>query len=139
MTLQAESPNVRQAALASSLHYGEDVIRIPKMPACAPLSLEFTAGCPVEFTFVFAEGFRVEAALCAYAAVTHEYLLPQISRIGAQPPFVDAFLGAEREAAFRHLGPAPAAQVTAMRSFRLLLPIHPPAGLRTARAHTLRS
>jgi hypothetical protein len=139
MTLQAESPNVRQAALASSLHYREDMIRIPKMPACAPLPLESAPGCPVEFTFVFAEGFRVQAALRAHAAVAREYLLPQISGIGAQPPFVDAFLGAEREASLRHLGPTPPADVTAMRAFGLVPPIYPSTGLRSACAHTLRS
>jgi len=93
------------------------MIGVPKRFAAAlakfPLFEKLAAGGEVELAHVTPQGDRIHAALRAHASIAREYVVPQISGVGAQLPFVNARFGAEGPASFRHLGPAPSAERTA--------------------------
>src|ERR1035438_4988126 len=79
-----------------------------------------------------AQGFGIEAALRADAAVAQEDLCAQVAGIGAQLPLMHARVGAECEPAFGDLSAASATRLAAAL-------VEPAAGLRAAGAHSRRS
>src|SRR5437667_4398471 len=70
----------------------------------------------------------IHAANGANTFVAGQYLLSQITGICAQPPFMDAPIRTEGEAAHRNFKIAPAAQTTAVRAFLKGGSIGKPAG-----------
>src|SRR5579864_6533109 len=67
--------------------------------------------------------------------VALQHFLADIAGIGAQAPFVHAPVRAKSEPAFGDLKIAPAAQITAVRSFGEIAAIGPSAGHCSLRAH----
>ena len=128
MALQAERAHIGEVAFAAAFDDGDDVIGIPEMPAEAPFSFELPAGFEIEFAFIAAERFGVDAALGADAAVARENLLTKIAGVGPQPPFVDAGGTTEGEPAAGNFRAAAAAEAAPA--------IDPTAGLNAAGAHT---
>jgi hypothetical protein len=128
VALQAERAHVGEIALSSTFGDRHDVVGIPYMPPAAPVLLKTLAGSIVQFALVLAQGFRIDAALRADAAIARENLLAKIAGIGSQPPLVDTDGTAEREPAAGSSRPAPPAQAA--------LPLHPTSGLGAASAHT---
>ena len=72
----------------------------------------------------------IHSANRADAFIAREYLLPQITRVRAKAPFMDAPIRAEREAAARNFKIAPAAQTTAVGAFLKGCSIGKPAGVK---------
>ena len=96
MALEAEGAHVGEIAFASAFGDGHDVVGVPQVAAMAPVPLELAAGGVVELALVLAQGFGIEAALRADAAVAQEDLCAQVAGIGAQLPLMHARVGAER-------------------------------------------
>ena len=128
VALEAERAHVGEGAFAAAFGDGEDVVGVPEITAGAPVFFELAAGAVVEYAFVFAEGFGVDAALGADAPVAGEDLGAEVAGVGAELPLVDAGGAAEGESALRDFGAAPAAAAAA--------PVGGPAsGLGAAGAH----
>src|SRR5207248_2900880 len=128
MTLEAQRPHVGQIALAAAFHYRHDMVGIPEMLAAAPVLFELAPCGVVELALIFTQRLGVHAANRADAAIAREDLLPQVTGVGAELPFVHAGRAAEGPAPSRNVGAAPAA--------RCPLPPHPSSGFGAASAHT---
>ena len=128
MALEAQGAHVGEIALATAFGDGEDVIGVPEMPATAPFLFELAARLEIQLALVFAKSFGVEAALGADAAVSCENPIAEITRIGAEPPFVDAGGTTECEAAAGDFDAAAATEAA--------LALDPTAGLNAPGAHT---
>jgi hypothetical protein len=117
MTPQTESADIGKVAFTASLAHRQNMVRVPETAAArTPLPFEPSARGVVELSLVAAQHFGIGAASRAYPTVALEYLLPQISRVGAQLPFTDTQVRAERKASLGSLLPAPAAEVSPMRT-----------------------
>ena len=107
MALEAKGAHVPQVALATTFGHGDAVVGIPEGFAKAsfpvlgqvPFEEEFVAGSRVELEEMAAQFDSVDAALCADAFIAFENFLAKIAGVGAELPFVDAGVGAERSAA----------------------------------------
>jgi hypothetical protein len=128
MAPQAQRAHIAEIARAAAFDYRHDMVGVPKMAAAAPVLLKLPACRVIELAFVFAQGFGVEAALRAHAAIAREHLAAKISGVGAQPPLVDAGVAAKGVAAAGNFSAAPPAGAA--------LPLHPTAGHGTCGAHT---
>lgn len=120
MALEAQGADIGQIAFPAAFDDRKDVIGIPQASA------EAAAEAPVEEGLMTREttqphdtppfSHAVHAADGADAPVAIENLLPEIARIGPEPPFLDTVIGAERAPAFGNLKTAPAAEAPAIRS-----------------------
>src|ERR1051326_5706682 len=128
---EAEGLHIGKIAFAAALGDRHNVIGIPETVAAAPVLFELLARSPVELALVFAQRFGVDAARGTDAAVAQKDLLPQITGVGAQLPFVDAVRAAKREPAFGHFETAPSAEA--------LLALDPSAGHGAPPAHSRKS
>src|ERR1022692_1278429 len=97
VAFQAERAHVGEVAFASAFGDRHDVVGVPQV-AAAPVLLELAARGVVELALVLAEGFGVQAALRADAAIAQEDLFAQVAGIGSQFPLVDARVRAKCEA-----------------------------------------
>jgi hypothetical protein len=113
MATQAEGADVVQVALAAAFRHRQNVICVPETLAypCrdSPVPHERQESGPARTLelAVFPEG--VQPAVNAYPPIALQYLLPQISWLRAELPFVDAVIRAEGEAARRNLNRTPPA------------------------------
>jgi hypothetical protein len=128
---QTERPHIAQIAFPAALRYRQDMIGIPQMPASSPVFFKLPPGGPIELAFVFAQRLGIDSTERADAAITGKDLLSQVSRIGAQLPFVNAGRAAKREAALANFAAAPPAQAALSRN--------PAAGHGAALAHSRKS
>src|ERR1022692_4394336 len=134
VAFQAERAHVGEVAFASAFGDRHDVVGVPQV-AAAPVLVELAARGVVELALVLAEGFGVQAALRADAAIAQEDLFARVAGIGSQFPLVDALVGAECEAPFGDFAAAPAAPFAeAIHSG-----VDPPPWLSAAGAHSRRS
>src|SRR3954470_24899537 len=98
------------------------------MPAPSPVFCELPPCFVIQLALILAEGLGIQPARRAYTAIAQEYLVAQISRIGAQLPFMHAGIATKSEPAFGNLAAATAA--------RALFTRHPPARLSALCTHT---
>ena len=129
MALEAEGAHVGKVALAAAFYDGKDVIGIPQIATAAPIFFELLAGFVVELALVFAQGFGIDAAAGADAAIAGEDLCAQVPRIRTQFPLMDALRAAESKAALGYGRSAPAADAA-------FAPGDPATGLCAAGTHT---
>jgi hypothetical protein len=131
MALQAQSPNIGQIALAATLCYRSNVVGIPK--ARSPQILEAPVAKhahpsrrpePLDATPL---GNRIQSTGGADSFVALENLAPEVSRISAQTPFVNAPIRAEGPSPDGNLQVAPAAQDSATSSERQACSLRAPA------------
>ncbi len=125
---KAKSAHVGEAAHAAAFHHGDEGIGIPETAAAAPVFFKRAVGAVIELALVPPQRFGIQAAERADAVAAGEDLGAEVAGVGAQPPLVDAGIGAEGEAAAGDFGAAPAAGAA--------LALHPSAGGDTASAHT---
>ena len=141
MTHQAQSPQVLEVALAPALDDGHDVIRIPEAPSVEPLEPPpRQKPFPVRPSGPFQIEVRdasVRVAKRANPPVPGEYMVAEISRIGAQPPFMHAPVRTKGEAAGGHLEIAPAAQGPAVQALGYGRAVGTPAGHGSGSTHAL--
>lgn len=128
MAPKAQSAHIGKIAFAAALDYGHDVVSVPEVTAVAPVFLELPARGEIQFAFVLAEAFGIEAALGTDAVVAGENLFAQVCRVGAQFPSVDAGGAAE--------GEPPAGNLPAASAARAAPPLDPTSGLDATGAHT---
>ena len=131
MAPQAQRPNIRQIALAATLRHRRDVVGIPQ--ARAPQILQAPvakhAYTPPWRESLDAPPFRdrIQVTGGAHPLVAIEYLVSQISRVGAQAPFVDTPVRAEGPSPRRYFQAAPTAQGSAARTARQFRSLRAPA------------
>lgn len=120
---EAEGAEVIEVALASAFGDGADVVCVPEGAAAGDglHSVEGEAGdaggAPGSFECVI-DGNGVGLAEGADAAVAGKDLLAEVAGVGAEPPLVDAVVGAEGTAAFgEDFELAPAAEGKAVGTF----------------------
>src|SRR5271157_285820 len=128
MAHEAEGAHVGKVALAAAFHDGDNVVGVPQVMAAAPVLFELSTGGPVEFALGLPQGFGVEAALRADAAIAREDPLAEIAGVGAQLPLIDAGVAAKGAATLGDRGAAPAAVA--------LRPLYPAARHDAAVTHT---
>jgi hypothetical protein len=133
MALQAQRPDIGEIAFASTLGNRSDMVGIPQ--AGSPQALQaqvakhaYSSRRP-EPLDAMPLCHRVQSARGADTFVAFKHLVPQVSRIGAQPPFVNAPIGAEGPPPDWNLQAAPSAQDSAPKPARQFRP------LRAATAH----
>lgn len=85
------------------------MVGVPEIAPRAPFFFELAAGSIIQFALLFVQGFGIEAAEGADAAIAREDLLAEIAWIGAQPPLMHASCTAEGKASLRNCTAAPAA------------------------------
>jgi hypothetical protein len=78
------------------------------------------------------------AAKSTYAAIPFEHFFTQVSRIGAQLPFVNAPIRTECRTAGRDFEVTPAAEISPVGTLFEPVPIDPPAGHRPLGTHKAR-
>ncbi len=98
MALEAKRAHVGQIALAASLGYGDDVVRIPERfsAAHAPCSHRFCARGAAQLFHAPQFCDAIDSALGADAAIALKDSIAQMAGITAQLPFLDAPIRAER-------------------------------------------
>ena len=124
MTLQAQRPEIGEIAFAATLRNWRDVVGIPQAGSPQILQAEiakhaYSSRCPKPLDPApFSDG--VHSADGANTFVAFKHLLPEVPRIGAQPPFVNAPIGAEGSPPRWNLQAAPSAQDSTPRPARQL-------------------
>lgn len=122
MADQAQRPDVRQVASASTFRDRENVVGIPKGPSADCLqtpALERAQAPHATTPFQRKERrHRIGPALRADPFIPRESPFAQESRIGAQAPFFHAELRAERQPPLGHFQFAPAAKIAAFGALR---------------------
>ena len=102
---QAQRAKVVEIALAPAFGYGADMVGVPEAAArgdglhAVEAETGGAGGAPGSFERVVGSD-RVDVAVGADAVVAGEHLVAEIAGIGAEPPLVDAIVGAERATAF---------------------------------------
>jgi hypothetical protein len=132
MALQAQSADVLEVAFTSALHYGNNVIGIPKRlsgtGAEAPVEQSLQP-CGAAQAFQLPPGEQaIDAATGTDAAIALQYFFAKVARVAAQTPFFHAPSRTKRRTALGNLQIAPAAEIAAIRAFGEGLPIGPTAG-----------
>ena len=130
VTFQTERAHVRQIAFAAAFTHRKDVICIPKRFSAAqlPAFACFETGRTAKAFDAVPFREAIDSAHCADAVIALEHSLAEMSGIAAQPPFLHAELGTERNAAGRNFQIAPTAKASAVRPFRQSFAISAAAG-----------
>lgn len=142
VALQAKRSHIREVALPSAFRHRQNVVGIPERLSAAfgktPLFQKPPPRRIVQAPHVPPQSDGVNAAPCANPGIAVEHAFPQVARIRAQPPFMNAGLRTKCAAALRCLPAAPAAQRPARFAALRLLSAKTPAALRTRRMRGLR-
>jgi hypothetical protein len=115
VALEAQSPDVFKITFAAAFDYRNDMVGIPQTfstggsKAEPPFQPSLQASRSSQSLQMFPGRQAIDATLRAHASVAFHYFFADVSRIGAQPPFLHAPVGAERQPTLRHLQTAPAA------------------------------
>jgi hypothetical protein len=122
MALQAQRADIGQVAFAATLRNGRDVVCIPQAGSPQILQAQiakhaYSSRCREPLN---AAPFRhrVHSTGCADPFVAFKHLVAEVSRIGAQPPFVNAPIRAKGPPTGWHLEAAPSAQDPTLRPAR---------------------
>ena len=137
VTPEAKSPKVRQIALSAALCYRLDVVGIPKAPTAVMHAKAATQLGSFPYRQLLKPAIKldgVQAADRADASIANLYMVAQVSRVGSQPPLVNAGITAESPTPLRHFHTAPPADSSAVRP-PLLGPMDPTSWLLSLRAH----
>jgi len=122
MAEQTKSAEISQVAFSSSFHNRQNVIGIPQRLAGEPLELPFNEKAqpvgPTRAAQLGVGSASVDSADCANAPVPLQYLLAKVARVGAEAPFVNAPIRAERKTPRRDFETTPAAEGSAAAPFR---------------------
>jgi hypothetical protein len=122
MTQQTESAEISKVAFSPSFHNRQNVIGVPQRLAREPLKPPFgekpqPVG-PARAPQLRVGRTSVDSADCAHSPVPLQNLLAKVARVGAEAPFVNAPLRAERETPRRDFETTPAAERPAAGPFR---------------------
>ena len=122
MTEQAKSAEISKVAFSPTFHNRQNVIGIPQRLAGEPLKPPFSQKPqpvgPARAAQLRVGKTSVDSADCADAPVPLQNLLAKVARVGAEAPFVNAPIRAERETPRRDFETAPAAEGPAAGPFR---------------------
>jgi hypothetical protein len=86
------------------------MVRVPEIPARAPIFFELPAGMVVELALVSPQRFGIETARGTNTTVARKDLCAQVTSIGPQFPLMYTDIAAERKSAFGDLAATPAAR-----------------------------
>jgi hypothetical protein len=135
---ETQRADIRKVALATSLGNGKDVVGIPEtsaLPVQIQLEgegLSFSGRNQLQAAIKFQ---CIQPADGADAVIPAQNHLPQIPRIGSQPPFVHTMIPAKRPVAGRHLTIAPPADTPAVGA-SIRRPANPAPGFHPVGAHS---
>jgi len=101
MTRQAQRPQIIQIALPATLRHRLDMIRVPQRPPrrnrLHPIQRKPRhPGRPASPLQRVVDRHSIRLAKIANTAIPRKHLIPQVARIGPEPPLVDAIVGAKR-------------------------------------------
>jgi hypothetical protein len=142
MTTKAERSDVVEIALATTLGHRKNMIGIPKTLAHsfskAPVLHKGHTAFAARSLQLAMFPDRIQSTVGAHASIALENLFAQVTRLRPQLPLVYTKIGAEGEAASRHLKRTPAAQAAPIGTARNILTVDPSSTRQNSRsAHTL--
>src|SRR5579862_9409855 len=114
MAQKTQSAQILKVALPSALRHGQDMVGVPEGLAREPFESPFREKpepvCPSRAPQLCISSAGIDTADRANAVVPQQNLLAQITRVGAEAPFVHAPIRTERETPCRDFQGAPAAE-----------------------------